>query len=388
MTNTELDDRDWMRRAMDLARGGRGRVEPNPMVGCVIVKNNRMIGQGRHEHFGGPHAEPTALANCTESPAGATAYATLEPCVHTNKKTPPCVPTLIEAGIARVVVGCVDPNPDVAGKGIDALRNAGITVDTGVLEAHCRQLNAAFFATTLHHRPYVTLKWAQTADGAVAGPHGRPIRITKDIAQRAMHGLRGRCDAILIGGETARHDNPMLTPRYVPPLRMPIRAVLSGKVRLEPESRLARSTDVGPVVVYCTQAEVDRNDQSRATILARQHVELHALPTNETGQISLGAVLDDLHRRRVTHLMVEAGPALAAHFFAAGLVDRVWVFRSARRIDDLTAPRAVDVPYPETARTMLGDDELVEYLNPASPVFFSNDRSSDFRLLVDPPAAT
>src|SRR5206468_6329277 len=134
------------RRAIRLAQNGRGTVEPNPLVGCVIVKHDRVIGEGFHRAYGAPHAEPTALSICSESPAGATAYVTLEPCCHTDKKTPPCVPALIEARLARVVVGCRDPNPAVAGKGIEQLRAAGIAVDEGVLETHAKQLNAPFFA--------------------------------------------------------------------------------------------------------------------------------------------------------------------------------------------------------------------------------------------------
>src|SRR5215212_9724063 len=160
-------DECYLRRAIRLAMNGRGRVEPNPMVGCVLVKNGRVIGEGYHQQFGGPHAEPNALASCTESPEGATAYVTLEPCCHTNKKTPPCAPRLIEAKIARVVIGCLDPNPDVNGKGVAMLRKAGIHVDGPVLEGPAKQL-IAMFRANLMSRPYVTAKWAQTADGKVA----------------------------------------------------------------------------------------------------------------------------------------------------------------------------------------------------------------------------
>ena len=161
----ELDVK-MMARAIQLAQRGRGRVEPNPMVGCVIVnRDGRVIGEGFHEEFGGPHAEPAALASCTESPAGATAYVTLEPCCHTNKKTPPCVPALIEARLARVVAGSVDPNPDVNGQGLDQLRAAAIQVTQGVLEESAKQLLAPFIARVVYDRPYVTLKWAETADG-------------------------------------------------------------------------------------------------------------------------------------------------------------------------------------------------------------------------------
>src|SRR5688572_32879202 len=170
-------DATFMRRAIRLAMNGRGRVEPNPMVGCVIVKDGRVIGEGYHEVFGGPHAEPNALAACAaagESPAGATAYVTLEPCCHTNKKTPPCAPRLIEAKVARVVVGCLDPNPDVDGKGVATLRAAGIEVTGPVLEPESKQLIAAFLARVRFGRPCVTLKWAESSDGKVAGPSAQP----------------------------------------------------------------------------------------------------------------------------------------------------------------------------------------------------------------------
>src|SRR3954471_4712009 len=154
MTVTADSDIQMMRRAVRLAMNGRGLVEPNPMVGCVLVKDGRVIGEGYHAKFGGPHAEPTALANCTESPEGATAYVTLEPCCHTNKKTPPCAPRLIEAKVKRVVIGCLDPKPEVNGKGLAQLRAAGIQVDGPALENEAKQLIAPFLARTNHRRPY------------------------------------------------------------------------------------------------------------------------------------------------------------------------------------------------------------------------------------------
>src|SRR5438093_6161396 len=195
----ETFDEQMMRRAIRLAMNGRGLVEPNPMVGCVIVKDGRIIGEGYHQKFGGPHAEPNALANCSESPRGATAYTTLEPCCHTNKKTPPCVPRLIEAKVGRVVIGCLDPDPNVDGRGAQLLRQAGIEVTAPVLEPECKQLIAPFIARTVHQRPYVTLKWAETADRKVAGPDGKRMQITGLESQRLVHELRARSDAILVG---------------------------------------------------------------------------------------------------------------------------------------------------------------------------------------------
>src|SRR3954471_10785311 len=223
MTVTADSDIQMMRRAVRLAMNGRGRVEPNPMVAAVLVKGGRVIGEGFHPHFGGPHAEPTALANCTESPEGATAYVTLEPCCHTNKKTPPCVPALIAAKIARVVCGCVDPNPDVNGKGLDQLRAAGIAVDVNVLEDPAKQLLAPFVARTVYDRPYVTLKWAETADGKVAGPGGERLQISNPRSSRLVRELRARCDAVLVGLNTVLTDDPLLTVRDVPAALSPRR---------------------------------------------------------------------------------------------------------------------------------------------------------------------
>src|SRR5829696_6363962 len=212
-TNSSELDIAMMRRAVALAQRGRGRVEPNPMVGCVIVRDGRVIGEGFHEQFGAPHGEAAALAACAESPAGATAYVTLEPCCHTNKKTPPCVPALIEARLARVVVGSVDPNPDVNGQGLDQLRAAGIAVTQGVLEESTKQLLAPFIARVVYDRPYVTLKWAETADGKVAGPRGERLQISNPRSTRAVHALRAASDAILVGINTVINDDPLLTAR-------------------------------------------------------------------------------------------------------------------------------------------------------------------------------
>src|SRR5581483_11984816 len=193
------DNTSFMRRALRLAMNGRGGVEPNPMVGCVIVKNGRIIGEGYHQHFGGPHAELNALASSIESPEAATAYVTLEPCCHTNKKTPPCVPALIAAKIGRVVIGCLDPNPDVNGNGVRRLRKAGIQIDGPLLEAEAKQLIAPFLAHVSLKRPYVTLKWAESSNGKVAGRLGRPVRISNSSSDKAVHQLRARCDAIAVG---------------------------------------------------------------------------------------------------------------------------------------------------------------------------------------------
>ncbi|MFI5377866.1 MAG: bifunctional diaminohydroxyphosphoribosylaminopyrimidine deaminase/5-amino-6-(5-phosphoribosylamino)uracil reductase RibD [Tepidisphaerales bacterium] len=209
-------DHAFMRRAIQLAMRGRGGVEPNPMVGCVLANGDRIIAESWHQFFGGPHAEPLALQTAGDAARGATAYVTLEPCCHERKKTPPCVPALIRAGVARVVAGCMDPNPMVNGHGLALLQQAGIVVEAGILEDACRQLLAPFIARTTYRRPYVTLKWAQTADGKMAGPMGRRMAISNATSTRLVHELRSRCDAIVVGVKTAINDDPLLTARPRP----------------------------------------------------------------------------------------------------------------------------------------------------------------------------
>jgi diaminohydroxyphosphoribosylaminopyrimidine deaminase/5-amino-6-(5-phosphoribosylamino)uracil reductase len=378
-------DRKFMRRAIDLAMRGRGRVEPNPMVGCVIAKGERIIGEGFHERFGGPHAEPNALAACTEPPQGATAYVTLEPCCHTNKKTPPCVPALISTRIGRIVVGCVDPNPQVAGQGLLQLREAGIVVEGPVLEAEARQLIAPFIAGVSFHRPYVTLKWAESADGKVAGPGGQRMWISNERSRQIVHELRSRCDAVMVGIGTVLADDPLLTARGAPVLRPLLRVVLDRELRLPTGSRLANSQEMGKVIVYCEQRIYERETEKRKR-LECQGIEVVAAPLDDRGvpqKLSLNSILSELGKRNVTHLLVEPGPTLAGSFLVEGLADRVWVFRSPKRIQDPNTPRAATVPklFIETGRGSVMDDTLLEFLNSRSDVFFAPVTSADLLLM-------
>jgi diaminohydroxyphosphoribosylaminopyrimidine deaminase / 5-amino-6-(5-phosphoribosylamino)uracil reductase len=380
MSDTHSDEH-YLRQAIRLAMNGRGRVEPNPMVGCVIVKDGRVIGQGYHAQFGGPHAEPNALAACTESPAGATAYVTLEPCCHTNKKTPPCTPRLIEVELARVVVGCLDPNPEVNGKGLKMLRSAGIEVVGPVLEAPAKQLIAPFLTAVHQHRPYVTMKWAQSADGKVAGTMGRAVRITSAASNCLVHGLRARCDAIIVGTNTVLADDPLLTARGVDAPRPLLRVVLSNSLKVAPTRRLIATAKNHPVVIYSSIASVASNAQT-VDALSRAGAEVVALEDRD-GRFSFTDVLADLHARRVTHALVEPGPTLTRYMFARGQADRVWVFRSPRPIDEPAAPAAPDVAYPQTARADVAGDTLTEYLNPHSTAFFAAEPSADFVLATE-----
>jgi diaminohydroxyphosphoribosylaminopyrimidine deaminase / 5-amino-6-(5-phosphoribosylamino)uracil reductase len=378
-------DVELMKQAIGLAMLGRGGVEPNPMVGCVIARDGRILGQGYHQKFGGPHAEVNALNACRDQAAGATAYVTLEPCCHLEKKTPPCVPKMINAKLARVVVGCLDPNPMVGGKGIEQLRAAGILTEEGILGVECRQLNAAFFKRMDRRQPYVTVKWAQTANGKVAGAGGKRVFISNEKSHDVLHALRARCDAILVGIGTVLADDPLLTARGVSRERALLRVVLDRELRMPLSSQLARSITDGPVLVYCAQSVYHQQHSVVAAMNARGLEVMPLQPDLPTGvggsgSLLLSHLLDDLGGRGVSNLLVEAGPTLAASFLQQSLADRVWIFRSPKRIEDPTALDAMTMEWPATGQISLAGDRLTEYLNPLSPVFFAMERSADFVL--------
>lgn len=371
-----MTDADHIRRAIRLAQSARGRVEPNPMVGCVIVKDGQIIGEGCHGYYGGPHAEPTALAACTESTADATAYVTLEPCCHLNKQTPPCAPRLIAAKIARVVYGCTDPNPDVNGKGLAMLREAGIQVDGPILEAECKQLIAPFIRS-IRQKPYVTLKWAQTADGKVAGHNGARLQISNGQTTRAVHGLRARSDVIVVGINTVLTDDPLLTARQTSNARPLIRIVMDRQLRIPTDCQLVRTARDVPLIVRCETDAYTRREY-RSAELSSLGVDVRPSP-----KLTPAQMIKDLRwlPGRPSHLLVEPGPTLARAFFEeTTLVDRVWVIRSPTKVNDVTAPTAAEVPanYVKTGEAMIGDDTLSEYLNPQSPAYFTPEPSADF----------
>jgi diaminohydroxyphosphoribosylaminopyrimidine deaminase / 5-amino-6-(5-phosphoribosylamino)uracil reductase len=371
-----------MQRAITLAMQGRGAVEPNPMVGCVIVSNDPargVIAEGYHAKFGGPHAEADALSHCDPSAvAVATIYVTLEPCCHTNKKTPPCVPRLIAAKPARVVVGAIDPNPQVAGRGVAQLREAGIAVVVLDLP-EAKQLIAPFIAGMVHQRPYITLKWAQTADGAVAGAGGKRLAISGPAANAAVHQLRARCDAIVVGVSTAMADNPMLTARDVTALHPLRRVVLDPSLRIPLDSRLVASAAEYPLLVVALPGQ----NQQKADALAVRRIDIVTIPDDGHGRLDLSKTFNRLYDMRIQgHILVEAGPTLARAMLSANLVDRLWIISAPRILNEASAPKAPPAPadWPANART-LGEDRLTEYLNPHSEVFFDAAPSADFQMV-------
>ena len=315
-----------MQRAFELARRGEGFVEPNPMVGCVLVKADRVVGEGYHRKFGKPHAEANALRAAGAKAKGATCYVTLEPCSHFGK-TPPCADALIEAGIKRVVVAVRDPNPLVAGRGIKKLRAAGVQVELGLLKKDAERLIAPFRTFHLDKRPFITLKWAQSIDGKIATRTGDSKWITLRAARQQAHRLRARVDAILVGSGTVLADDPELTARLAKPKRIATRVVLDSQLRTPPTSKLVMSASACPVLIATTDAATVR----KRRLLERAGCEVHVLPSRR-GKISLPPFLALLHERGCTNLMVEGGSEVLGAFWDAGLVDRAEIYVAPRLV--------------------------------------------------------
>jgi diaminohydroxyphosphoribosylaminopyrimidine deaminase/5-amino-6-(5-phosphoribosylamino)uracil reductase len=300
------DDIPWMRQALALAERGRGHVEPNPMVGAVVVRGGQCVGQGYHAKFGEPHAEAHALAQAGERARGATLYVTLEPCCH-HGKTPPCTRAVIEAGVSRVVAAMGDPYPQVAGGGLAELRAAGVEVELGVCEREARRLNAPYLTLVEKGRPWVIAKWAMTLDGKMAARGGRSKWITGEASRRRVHELRGRVDAIVIGSGTLTADDPLLTARPPGP-RTAARIVLDRRGRFTADCQLARTASQAPVLLVAD-----------SPIPRPAGCEALTAP-------GLPELLAELGRRRMTNVLVEAGPTVLGSFLDAGLIDEVWAF--------------------------------------------------------------
>jgi diaminohydroxyphosphoribosylaminopyrimidine deaminase/5-amino-6-(5-phosphoribosylamino)uracil reductase len=310
-----------MRRALALARRGLGETNPNPLVGCVVVRGGRVVGEGFHARAGGPHAEVVALGRAGSRARGATLYVNLEPCAH-HGRTPPCAPLVRDAGVAQVVAAIRDPHPLVNGRGLALLRRAGVAVTTGVLAGEAASLNERFLASARLGRPFVLLKAALTLDGRIATASRRSRWITSPAQRRQARGLRRLHDAVLVGIGTALVDDPLLLP--VPRTRRPfLRVVLDSHLRLPVESRLARTASArAPVIVVACHAA-----PARRRALEAKGVEVLRVAC-EAGRVSLPAALASLRARGVGSVMVEGGSEVLGSFLAARLVDQVALFRA------------------------------------------------------------
>jgi diaminohydroxyphosphoribosylaminopyrimidine deaminase/5-amino-6-(5-phosphoribosylamino)uracil reductase len=312
-------DRQFMQRALELARRGEGFVEPNPMVGCVIVRDQSIVGEGWHQQFGGPHAEVEALRAAGEAARGATAYVTLEPCCHTGK-TPPCTRALMAAGVGRVVAACRDPNPAVHGRGLAEIEAAGIEVDSGILAAEASDLIAPFAMLIVQRRPWIISKWAMTLDGRMATHTGDSKWISGEASRAIVHRLRGRMDAIVVGRRTVEADDPLLTARPPGP-RTPARIVVDSGASLPLESQLVRTAGDAPVMVA---AGPDAPD-ARCNELRQRGVEVWQSTAIDRDE-RLRDLFVELGRRQMTNVVVEGGSQLLATLFKLRLVDEAHVF--------------------------------------------------------------
>ena len=314
----EAEDVRWMRQALLEAARGLGSVEPNPMVGAVVVRDHQLVGTGHHERFGGPHAEVNALGDAGERARGATLYVTLEPCCHFGK-TPPCTDAILSAGIARVVVAMGDPFPRVDGRGLSMLEAKGLHVVTGCEAGAARVLNEPYLKRTITGRPFVIAKWAMTLDGKTAAASGDSRWISSEQSRALVHELRGRMDAIVVGIGTVESDDPLLTARPPGP-RVPARLVFDSAGRLPLSSRLAQTAREVPVVVATTeQASHVRGDQ-----LSRLGCDVIRFPGS--GRVPIEPLLDELGRRGMTNVLVEGGGRVLGSFFDDGQVDAVDVY--------------------------------------------------------------
>ena len=306
-----------MAHALSLGRRGQGRTWPNPAVGCVIVKKGIVIGRGWTKPGGRPHAETEALAQAGAAANGATAYVTLEPCSH-HGKTPPCSEALIEAGISRVVIAVGDSNPRVAGQGIEMLRAAGIEVSTGILEESARADHAGFFARIEQNRPMLTLKLASSFDGRIATGTGESQWITGPEARRSVHAMRARHDAVMVGGGTARKDDPSLSVRDLGVAHQPVRVVVSRRLDLPLMSKLAQTAQEIPLIL-CHGADAD------PTLITTWRDLGATLLTCATkaGQLDATDVMRQLASDGLTRVFCEGGGALAASLIEADLVDQL-----------------------------------------------------------------
>jgi diaminohydroxyphosphoribosylaminopyrimidine deaminase/5-amino-6-(5-phosphoribosylamino)uracil reductase len=321
--NTETDIRH-MARALQLARQGLYTTDPNPRVGCVMVRDGQVVGEGFHVRAGEPHAEILALRQAGDAARGATVYVTLEPCAH-HGRTPPCADALIHAGVARVVAAMVDPNPRVAGQGLARLGAAGIETASGLLQAEARALNPGFISRMERDRPYVRVKLAMSLDGRTAMASGESRWITGEAARQDVQRLRARAGAILTGSGTVRADDPGLDVRLSAqdlgiegPVRQPLRVVLDTHLACTPEAKLFSLG--GPVLVLTAE-----QDPARHAGLQACGAEVAAV-ASAPGGLDLHAVLALLARREINELHVEAGPILCGSLMQAGLVDELVIY--------------------------------------------------------------
>lgn len=363
----DMTDRDYMSRAIELAKHGIGWTSPNPVVGAVIVKDGRIIGEGYHRRCGEPHAERNAIASLKESAAGASLYVTLEPCCHYGR-TPPCTEAILEQGIARVVIGSRDPNPEVAGKGAAILRKAGIWVEEDFMREECDRLNSIFFHYITKKTPYVVMKYAMTADGKIATRTGASKWITGEAARAKVQKLRHRCMGIMAGIGTVLADDPMLNVR-IEGGKSPIRIICDSDLRIPSDSQICRTAKEFPTIVACAAARLKGREEE---ILRLERLGIQVVQTfGGESAVDLKELMGILGNQGIDSILLEGGGTLNDSALQAGIVSEIQAFVAPKifggnEAKTPVAGRGVNFPDEAVPLTLekisqVGEDLLLEY---------------------------
>jgi len=325
----------YMRLAIRLAARAVGNTSPNPLVGAVIVRNGKIVGQGYHHHVGGPHAERNALKNAGNKARGADLYLNLEPCIHYGR-TPPCVDAVLESGIKRVFVGMTDPNPLVNGKGVQKLREGGVEVKTRILEEECRKLNEAFVKHITTHSPFVIVKAAASLDGRIASETGDSKWITNEKSRQYVHKLRNKVDAVIVGIGTIEKDDPMLTTRLPKGKgKDSVRVVVDSNLKISPQAHVLNLKSSAPTLIFTTpEASLEK-----IRAIEKEGVEVIVIPSRK--RVDLTLVMEALGKRDITSVLIEGGSRINTSAFKEGIVDKVILFYAPRIIGGQKAPLIV-----------------------------------------------
>jgi len=325
MKSESLNNIKYIEQCFNIARKGLGHVSPNPLVGALIVKNGKVIGRGYHKKSGEAHAEVNAIKNAAENVAGATLYCNLEPCCHTNKKTPPCVPLIIKSKIKKVVISNLDPNEEVNGKGLKQLADADIEVVKGVLGEEGKEINKFYFKYITKKLPYVTLKIAQSLDGKISEYRHKQTWLTGKESVKYVHRLRSEYDAVLVGANTIKVDNPLLTVREFKG-RNPLRIIIDGKLSIPLSSRILNNNEPEKTWIFTSS----NSNKKKLKQIENRGVKAFSVKSSANKKIDLKSVLKELAKNKVTSVLVEGGQEIFSQFFNQKLFDELIVLQSPK----------------------------------------------------------
>ncbi len=373
-----MENKIFMQRAVELAAKGQGRTSPNPMVGAVIVKGNKIIAEGYHKKAGTPHAEVAALKKAGVKAKGATLYINLEPCCHTDKKTPPCTKAIIKSGIKKAVIAMIDPNPKVSGRGIKELKNAGIKTEVGIMGTEAKRLNEAFIKFITKKEPFVILKIAQSLDGKIASASGESKWITSEESRKHVHRLRNRVDAVLVGIGTVKKDDPSLTCR-IRGGRNPYRIIVDSRLQIPLNAKVLRHKDNRTIIATTRKAPKRKIDLlkakgARVLIIREKNGKVHPIgqkaPPGLSNGVNLKNLMKELGKLNIASIMIEGGSSINASAMSSKIVDKIMFFISPKIIGGTDAVPSIGGKSPASLRNVvriknpqvkiIGEDILLE----------------------------